>query len=661
MPRVLRKLPACEPCRNAKLACDHAHPVCRRCHERDSAAECMYRASPFKKRRKQTPSGNTPGDRGHSQCPGPAVLTGVPSPPQSVTRSPQTYPNPGYLGSSSHTRLFGNVPSIEQSPDSTGCKTLADRRVNETNLSHGVKILEQIFTSIDVAYCVDLVRRWMDKGTNLALAEPFTTSCIETVEHLLRQPQSQERLRDLSGKLYQHSLTHLTSDLGAAATIHDLNLVFSHENARWETLGLFFTSVSRAKEDESDKSSLSNDVKLQRIAMEIADKCLEIALSLDCLNHLQVVFQYENYINHTIVDGDQSLNAYNRLGCVISSLFALGYHRQNENEMNGPDFLVELKQAVFARCYSADKNVSIFLGRPPRMSKRYCQFRPLSQGKSIFYSRTLSSWTETTAFSYMTDTWWAALCSVLKEDIQELSTIEDPGARSRQGATLQAQAEANWVAFPEHLRLEGQLMAFHRHPLQLDFMVSARLNHLHVLYLLRSALANRRPETDVTLVAISAEMVALTVEAILHRQHLINSGTSLVWKVAYYGLAAAGVLYMWLISDVCAAANQDTNVAKVIRDLNVLVAATDAGTLVGAGDPNYRLLTSATSAIGSLLDRLATKSVSSACMNTETNPDIFPTFLDTDTLDNGQSGLFGMHDFDADFWFNLEESPVLQL
>lgn len=40
--------------------------------------------------------------------------------------------------------------------------------------------------------------------------------------------------------------------------------------------------------------------------MHYPDRCVDIALSLDCLNDLQLLLQYKNWISHVFIDGDQS-------------------------------------------------------------------------------------------------------------------------------------------------------------------------------------------------------------------------------------------------------------------------------------------------------------------------------------------------------------------
>lgn len=111
---------------------------------------------------------------------------------------------------------------------------------------------------------------------------------------------------------------------------------------------------------------------------------------------------------------------------MISSLYALGYHEQIEKSISVPAFLKDLRRAAFARAYSADKNVSIFLGRPPRIHKKYCRFNlPGYVAENVQERGTPASgsqikWTGNENFDYLTDTKWSALCAILKEDILDL-------------------------------------------------------------------------------------------------------------------------------------------------------------------------------------------------------------------------------------------------
>ena len=131
--------------------------------------------------------------------------------------------------------------------------------------------------------------------------------------------------------------------------------------------------------------------------------------------------------------------SWRRIGDVASSLFALGYHERVEGS-NVPPFIVELRKACFARIYTADKCLAVFLGRPPRIVKDYCQFKipnnledPWDMGRDVGNHdsiRTTEAWvdrqrnrrpvTDFEPINYTADTRCSALFAFLKEDVLRL-------------------------------------------------------------------------------------------------------------------------------------------------------------------------------------------------------------------------------------------------
>ena len=119
--------------------------------------------------------------------------------------------------------------------------------------------------------------------------------------------------------------------------------------------------------------------------------------------------------------------AWRKLGDVIASIYALGYHENIEAKSDAPPFLTDLRKTVFARAFSGDKNIAIFLGRPPRMSKKFAYFQiPLARVNSESeeflqdHDVTAQAWDPASKMSYRSETRWSALCAFIKEDILEL-------------------------------------------------------------------------------------------------------------------------------------------------------------------------------------------------------------------------------------------------
>lgn len=128
------------------------------------------------------------------------------------------------------------------------------------------------------------------------------------------------------------------------------------------------------------------------------------------------------------------------------------------------------------------------------------------------------------------------------------------------------------------------------------------------------------------------------------------------WQVAYYGLAAAGVICLALLNNDLTSSN--TSPAESIRNLSVLAAGIDAGALVQIEDPSYALLSRAARTISNLLDRLIADKFAAPLPNDEAIPPnaSLPPFL----AEEGQTwAICGLQDFDPTFWQNLSEHLFL--
>ncbi|XHG07179.1 hypothetical protein AWENTII_010339 [Aspergillus wentii] len=511
-----------------------------------------------------------------------------------------------------------------------------------------------------------LFKKWVATGTNLALAGPFTGPCASAVAHTLsRCDGALASAAAISRNLFARSRCPIS--VSPETTFDEYCAHFAGQNARWETVGLFFTAVCRASVDlayaEPLYGSEQQRRKIQKLTLSYSDRCLDLCLPLDCMNDLQLVLQYENFISHSQVDGDQSYLSWRKLGDVAASLFALGYHQQQTESFSAaPPFLRDLRQTAFCRTYSADKNVSIFLGRPPRIVRKFCHFclpgnhvQPAQQA-----TRKPAAWDPAEKPDFISDSRWAGLCAILKEDILDLFAEENSEERVRRARLIETDAHAQWTAVPQSYRLEGSLKACDRRPVERDFMVNMKLNYLHVQFLLRLALV--RPmitDPDPELFTISMDMLSLVIETIMLKEQMINSGTSLVWKVAYYGLSAAGLISLTLVNQSFATDTLQTSMSKVFQDLSILVGEIERGTLVYIDSPNYALLARATQTIKSLLDRMMFPP-----HNMTTASGHQPALVESEQMAPWDDGTWGLcdhylQDFEINFWHNLASHPFL--
>lgn len=109
------KQQACEPCRELKIACDHARPHCKRCVGKQAEGSCVYHPAPMTKKR-PAPAGSRP--------PMPRIVSKVTShvarPAQPPSVPVPILPNPGSNGTSSSSRPSSlETGTVIRTPENT--------------------------------------------------------------------------------------------------------------------------------------------------------------------------------------------------------------------------------------------------------------------------------------------------------------------------------------------------------------------------------------------------------------------------------------------------------------------------------------------------------------------------------------------------------------
>lgn len=227
------------------------------------------------------------------------------------------YPNPGYLGPTSHVAIFNHIFSDQDPTRETGETGETDSPLPSACLSMddypsaklGAELTRQLLGSFDLKALEDLVIFWCAKGANLAVAEPVVKLCSQSCNFLsLSTLQGEDWHMNLTSRLLQNTARPL--EYGHESTISNYSSQFLGANTRWETFGIFLSAAIRATMDILFFPSLyttpSRNRELRGLLMRLIDCSLDICLSMDCLNDLQLILQYENFIIHSHVDGDHS-------------------------------------------------------------------------------------------------------------------------------------------------------------------------------------------------------------------------------------------------------------------------------------------------------------------------------------------------------------------
>lgn len=98
-----------------------------------------------------------------------------------------------------------------------------------------------------------------------------------------------------------------------------------------------------------------------------------------------------------------------------------------------PEFLINIRRTALARAYSADKNWSVFLGRPPRLGKKFCHLNAILRQSAgleeeahspLGHHRDVLRWHAGSKMSVWAETRWTAACASLKEEILDIFSEE---------------------------------------------------------------------------------------------------------------------------------------------------------------------------------------------------------------------------------------------
>lgn len=247
--------------------------------------------------------------------------TQVPSP------QPHRYPNPGFLGPSSHSTILSQLSTsagagtVDPEHQSTAgfasthpSEGIGNDQIHAT-IEKCVGTLQQLGL-VDIANLKALVETWMGEGINLPLAGPLVPHCADATKRLWNEfptSSSSPNQRDewnLQHARFLSNNTHKPIRIDKDTDVAGFLSQILEDSLRWETIGIFITAASRAVLDTASFPSLYPTEEQRRrlivTLMVLGDACLDMCLDADNLNDLQLVLQYENFIFHSQIDGDQS-------------------------------------------------------------------------------------------------------------------------------------------------------------------------------------------------------------------------------------------------------------------------------------------------------------------------------------------------------------------
>ena len=343
--------------------------------------------------------------------------------------------------------------------------------------------------------------------------------------------------------------------------------------------------------------------------------------------------------------------AWQRTGEVCDAIVAMGLHQGSHVDAQTPFFLAELRKRIFISAYGHDKVVATFLGRPPRLSHRYCKMEvPLDlsddqlclEGAELDAAlSTLDSNGWNTSGNLHRTTWlrvWFQHCRI-REDILEIALGSGDEDISLQAEQVRLKLERLHNSYPDFMRIPPEELLSNDSQVNLGynfgrtekamrqinaiFTLCIHAGIVHTEFLLQRALINRKRTDTKELIPISRRMLGLVLLAQSKRDFFRDFQGDLVYlvssqpsescfddksltdaaKLAVHGLPAAGVLAIELLKQEQSRFYTPDILprSETIQDLSVFISSLAA---VGPGEGNFFICNQGRRALKRVMDQI---------------------------------------------------------
>ncbi|KAI7189735.1 hypothetical protein KC316_g5281 [Hortaea werneckii] len=442
---------------------------------------------------------------------------------------------------------------------------------------------------------------------------------------------------------------------------------------RWEVIGIILSLTGLTAANLSDWDTIFHEIgdhyvdraMFSERMRKVSELCLCFCYESEVLNDLYIIFSYQDVILTECIKGDAHYAAWQRTGEMLDAVIAMGLHQGNNVNAETPFWLAQLRKKIFVSAYGRDKVSATFLGRPPRLSYRYCKMEePLDIPDELLFVEGLepaallarvdnNGWNTDQKLTRTTSQRvWFQHCRI-REDILEIalgSDDEDVESRAAQIRlrlrNLHDSYPAFMKVFPEeflekHGVQTGSGYGFGRSDKYAYQMNAAYVLFLHTgiaqtEFLMHRALLNRKIGDYRELIPIARRILKLVLLAHARRDCFRDLQGDLMYLLALHGLPTAGVLAIELLKQEQLRQYTPDILprSETIQDLSVFISALSS---VGPGEGNYRVCKQGHRALKRILDQILSPHMPAMAAN-EQQPAFddmnlyFPTGNDADFL-----------------------------
>ncbi|CAI7641217.1 unnamed protein product [Penicillium glandicola] len=599
---------ACEPCRKAKIRCDHASPKCSRCVLR--SLNCIYHPAPMTKRR--PPTSHTPIHfdttlpvelltTQHVSSPfqiptGSSVGTGISFPPDPspaassglTARSNASKRNMLFqeeLGQHETTR-FSAV--FVENQDSFGAVMLDATNSNHHEIGREpdvtarsrVELAVRTLLNFPTARTCDMLMTEIHHIYDVWLSPTMIQQCLKQVwteySRELGELRTRESVSRVANDIFlNHKRSQSTPDCDVASSSEHASWInwFGGPVLRWEMIGILFSWAGiafRCKQEWDPIFDLPEQYGRNRNTAadkmrECAAACVRLCEENFEISDIMVICMKNSTRLQAIIISDESDRVRVDYGTVRSAFISAGLHRLAPAKEITP--FSQHRASLASSMYYYDKCHSLFNARPPMLSNRYCQ-SPLPLDlceEDVYGSRErltaaiakLDSNGWNTNGHIFSTTWLRAIAmlSPIREGILELTLSLNSKFTKSQVEDLQVQLGKIVASYPPHIQYQGNCewssqssLRFHERSAHEVYIITRiQLDVLQCQFLLQRLLVSRQFSGGQDLFDIAQETMSVILSLWLKRDQLQEFHHAFDWIAVSYGMPCAGILCVELL------------------------------------------------------------------------------------------------------------------
>lgn len=249
--------------------------------------------------------------------------------------------------------------------------------VTPTVIAEGVEVLRSLLDfSADVH---GVIRDQYENGTVELCGSILFRAAWRATQSTLQQLGP----RPSVGQLTRTALTIFEQtacplELPISAEGDALELALSGQRLRWETIGMcfiyigFFSATARNNKQVFHRGQVHFDT--HETMLMAFNACMQTRVFCDRAEQTNDLTLWLLALSVTFATwcfGDDSSRAWHLMGDLASAIAALGFQKGFKDRESNPPYLLELRKRVMALAHERDKELATFVGRPPRLNRRY--------------------------------------------------------------------------------------------------------------------------------------------------------------------------------------------------------------------------------------------------------------------------------------------------